>query len=62
MVVYRLIFYIIIGVSLVEFLFGRKMCIKLFELKGESIESEMWDKDGEMKVKVKWYVDKKWNV
>lgn len=53
MVVYRLIFYIIIGVSLVELLFGRNMCIKLFKLKEEGLESEMWDRDSEMKIKIK---------
>ena len=35
------------------------MHTKLTELKGESTESEMRDRDGEMKAKAKWYADKK---
>ena len=35
------------------------MHTKLPELKGESTESEMQDRDGEMKVKAKRYADKK---
>ena len=50
------------GVSPAELLFGRKMRTKLPELKGESTESEMRDKDGEMKAKAKWYADKKRNA
>ena len=45
-----------------ELLFGRKMCTKLPELKEESTESEMRDRDGEMKVKAKRYADKKRNA
>ena len=45
------------GVSPAELLFGRKMRTKLPELKEESTESEMRDRDGEMKAKVKWYAD-----
>ena len=50
------------GVSPAELLFGRKMRTKLPELKGESTESEMRDRDGEMKAKAKWYADKKRNA
>ena len=50
------------GVSPAELLFGRKMRTKLPELKEESTESEMRDKDGEMKAKAKRYVDKKRNA
>ena len=50
------------GVSPAELLFGRKMRTKLPELKEESTESEMRDRDGEMKVKVKRYADKKRNA
>ena len=38
------------------------MRTKLPELKGESTESEMRDRDGEMKAKAKWYADKKRNA
>ena len=47
------------GVSPAELLFGRKMRAKLPELKQESTESEMRDRDGEMKAKAKQYADKK---
>ena len=47
------------GVSPAELLFGRKMRTKLPELKEESTESEMRDRDGGMKAKAKRYVDKK---
>ena len=50
------------GVSPAELLFGRKMRTKLPELKEESTESEMRDRDGEMKAKVKRYADKKRNA
>ena len=50
------------GVSPAELLFGRKMRTKLPELREESIESEMRDRDGEMKAKAKQYADKKRNV
>ncbi|PFX28921.1 Uncharacterized protein K02A2.6 [Stylophora pistillata] len=50
------------GVSPAELLFGRKMRTKLPELKEESTESEMRDRDGEMKAKTKWYADKKRNA
>ena len=50
------------GVSRAELLFGRKMRTKLPELKEESTESEMRDRDGEMKAKVKRYADKKRNA
>ena len=49
------------GVSPAELLFGRKMRTKLPELKEENTESEMRDRDGEMKAKVKRYADKKRN-
>ena len=42
-----------------ELSFGRKMRTKLPELREESIESEMRDRDGEMKAKAKRYADKK---
>ena len=45
-----------------ELLFGRKMRTKLPELREESIESEMRDRDGEMKAKAKQYADKKRNA
>ena len=38
------------------------MRTKLPELKGESTESEMRDRAGEMKAKAKWYADKKRNT
>ena len=50
------------GVSPAELLFGRNMRTKLPELKGESTESEMGDRDGEMTAKAKWYADKKRNA
>lgn len=50
------------GVSPAELLFGRKMRTKLPELKEESTESEMRDRDGKMKAKTKWYADKKRNA
>ena len=50
------------GVSPAELLFGRKMRIKLPKLKEESTESEMRDRDGEMKTKTKRYIDKKRNA
>ena len=50
------------GVSPAELLFGRKMHTKLPELKEESTESEMWDRDGEMETKTKGYADKKRNA
>ena len=50
------------GVSPAELLFGRKMRTKLPELREESIESEMRDRDGEMKAKAKQYADKKRNA
>ncbi|PFX22385.1 Uncharacterized protein K02A2.6 [Stylophora pistillata] len=49
------------GVSPAELLFGRKMRTKLPELKEESTECEMRDRDGEVKAKTKWYADKKKN-
>ena len=50
------------GVSSAELLFGRKMRTKLPELKEESTESEMRDRDGEMKANAKRYADKKRNA
>ena len=50
------------GVSPAELLFGRKMHTKLPELKEESTESEMRDRDGEMETKTKRYADKKRNA
>ena len=50
------------GVSPAELLFGRKVRTKLPELREESTESEMRDRDSEMKVKAKQYADKKRNV
>ena len=50
------------GESPAELLFGRKMHTKLPERRKESIESEMRDRDGEMKAKAKQYADKKRNV
>ena len=51
------------GVSPAELvLFGRKLRTRLPELKGESTESEMRDRDGEMKAKAKWYADKERNA
>ena len=50
------------GVSPAELLFGRKMRTKLPELKEESTESEMRDRDGEMKAKAKRYANKKRNA
>ena len=50
------------GVSPAELLFGRKMRTKLPELKEESTESEMRDRDDEMKAKVKRYADNKRNA
>ena len=49
------------GVSPAELLFGRKMRTKLPDLSEESRESEMRDRDGEMKAKAKHYADKKRN-
>jgi len=48
-------------VSPAELLFGRKMRTKLPDLSEESRESEMRDRDGEMKAKAKHYADKKRN-
>ena len=50
------------SVSPAELLFGRKMRTKLPELKEESTESEMRDRNGEMKAKAKWYAGKKRNA
>ena len=50
------------GVSPAELLFGRKVRTKLPELREESTESEMRDRDSEMKAKAKQYADKKRNV
>lgn len=50
------------GVSLAELLFGRNMCTKLPKLKEEGSESEMRDRDSEMKTKTKQYADKKRNT
>ena len=49
------------SVSPAELLFGRKMRTKLPELREESTESEMRDRDGEMKAKAKHCADKKRN-
>ena len=50
------------GVSPAELLFCRKVRTKLPELREESTESEMRDRDSEMKAKAKQYADKKRNV
>lgn len=63
MIKYWGIDYVIIGKSFVELLFNRKMRGKLLELYVDYyLDLEIWDRDVEVKVKIKVIVDKFMNV